>query len=152
MLNAIIDWSLRHRLAVVGLSLAAMVAGLLALRHLDIDAFPDTTPVQVQVNTVARETLACLAMSSTVVFEIPDRSKHASAASSRRSLAVSGSFGASAPHRRDAFVTVSSMSQDRAPGPLEARSSPIHDVIHVLVRPPCEPGSARLRLSLHDVT
>jgi cobalt-zinc-cadmium resistance protein CzcA len=53
MLNAIIDWSLRHRLAVVGLTLAAVVAGLLALRHLDIDAFPDTTPVQVQVNTVA---------------------------------------------------------------------------------------------------
>ena len=53
MLNAIIDWSLRHRLAVVGLTLAALVAGLLALRNLDIDAFPDTTPVQVQVNTVA---------------------------------------------------------------------------------------------------
>lgn len=53
MLNAIIDWSLKHRLAVVGLTLAALVAGLLALRDLDIDAFPDTTPVQVQVNTVA---------------------------------------------------------------------------------------------------
>ena len=53
MLNAIIDWSLRHRLTVVGLTLATVVAGLLALRNLDIDAFPDTTPVQVQVNTVA---------------------------------------------------------------------------------------------------
>ncbi len=53
MLNAIIDWSLRHRLAVVGLTLAAVFAGILALRQLDIDAFPDTTPVQVQVNTVA---------------------------------------------------------------------------------------------------
>ncbi len=53
MLNAIIDWSLRHRVAVVGLTLAAVFAGLLALKNLDIDAFPDTTPVQVQVNTVA---------------------------------------------------------------------------------------------------
>lgn len=53
MLNAIIDWSLKHRIAVVGLTLVAVLAGLLALRHLDIDAFPDTTPVQVQVNTVA---------------------------------------------------------------------------------------------------
>ena len=53
MLNSIIDWSLKHRLAVVGLTLAAVFAGLLALKHLDIDAFPDTTPVQVQVNTVA---------------------------------------------------------------------------------------------------
>jgi cobalt-zinc-cadmium resistance protein CzcA len=53
MLNAIIDWSLRHRLAVVGLTLVAVFAGILALRSLDIDAFPDTTPVQVQVNTVA---------------------------------------------------------------------------------------------------
>ncbi|MBI5940456.1 MAG: efflux RND transporter permease subunit [Caulobacterales bacterium] len=53
MLNAIIDWSLRHRVAVVGLTLAAIFAGILALRSLDIDAFPDTTPVQVQVNTVA---------------------------------------------------------------------------------------------------
>jgi len=53
MLNIIIDWSLRHRAAVIILTLGAVVAGLLALRQLDIDAFPDTTPVQVQVNTVA---------------------------------------------------------------------------------------------------
>src|SRR5437016_9561554 len=30
-----------------------VVAGAISLAHLDIDAFPDTTPVQVQVNTVA---------------------------------------------------------------------------------------------------
>ncbi len=53
MLNTIINWSLRHRVAVVCLTLVAVCAGLLALRQLDIDAFPDTTPVQVQVNTVA---------------------------------------------------------------------------------------------------
>ena len=53
MLNAIITWSLRNRLIVVLGSIALVVAGGLAFRRLSIDAFPDTTPVQVQVNTVA---------------------------------------------------------------------------------------------------
>lgn len=53
MLNWIIDLSLRHRLAVILAACALALAGLLSLRHLDIDAFPDTTPVQVQINTTA---------------------------------------------------------------------------------------------------
>ncbi len=53
MLNALISWSLNHRITVLVLTAVAVVAGMFALRHLDIDAFPDTTPVQVQVNTVA---------------------------------------------------------------------------------------------------
>jgi cobalt-zinc-cadmium resistance protein CzcA len=52
-LNRIIDFSLRNRILVVLGVLAASVAGVFALQHLDIDAFPDTTPVQVQINTVA---------------------------------------------------------------------------------------------------
>jgi len=53
MLHWLIDWSLRHRLLVI-LSVAAFaVMGVFALWHLDIDAFPDTTPVQVQINTTA---------------------------------------------------------------------------------------------------
>src|SRR5262245_38375731 len=53
MLNWIIDYSLRHRLVVLlGVAALAVVGGL-SLRYLDIDAFPDTTPVQVQINTVA---------------------------------------------------------------------------------------------------
>lgn len=53
MLNAVITWSLRHRL-IVGLGwLAIIIAGGFAFRRLPIDAFPDTTPVMVQVNTVA---------------------------------------------------------------------------------------------------
>ena len=52
-LNRIIDFSLRHRLMVILGVLAAGLAGVISLRHLDIDAFPDTTPVQVQINTVA---------------------------------------------------------------------------------------------------
>lgn len=53
MINWIINWSLRHRVLVVGLTLGFVVAATLAIRHLNIDAFPDTTPVQVQINTVA---------------------------------------------------------------------------------------------------
>ncbi|MCR9294619.1 MAG: CusA/CzcA family heavy metal efflux RND transporter [bacterium] len=53
MLNWIIDASLRHRFAVVACVLVAAAAGVLSLRHLDIDAFPDTTPAQVQINTTA---------------------------------------------------------------------------------------------------
>jgi cobalt-zinc-cadmium resistance protein CzcA len=53
MLNRVIHLSIRHRKVVLvgGLVLAAV--GLHALVRLPIDAFPDTTPVQVQVNTVA---------------------------------------------------------------------------------------------------
>jgi cobalt-zinc-cadmium resistance protein CzcA len=53
VLNWVIDFSLRHRLAVVLAAAACAAAGGLALAHLDVDAFPDTTPVQVQVNTTA---------------------------------------------------------------------------------------------------
>lgn len=53
MLNWIIDFSLRHRVLVLIVTAAFAVAGGLSLRYLDVDAFPDTTPVQVQINTVA---------------------------------------------------------------------------------------------------
>lgn len=53
MLNWIIETSLRHRFAVVLGALALAVVGAWSMRRLDIDAFPDTTPVQVQINTVA---------------------------------------------------------------------------------------------------
>ena len=53
MLNAVITWSLKHRLVVVLSWLGIVAAGVLAFRRLPIDAFPDTTPVMVQVNTSA---------------------------------------------------------------------------------------------------
>src|SRR5438477_9674771 len=53
MLNWIIDVSLRHRFLVIVAALILAVGGALSMRYLDIDAFPDTTPVQVQINTVA---------------------------------------------------------------------------------------------------
>ncbi len=53
MLNAIIIWSLNHRFLVIALTLVMVAAGVHALLRLPVDAFPDTTPVQVQVNTTA---------------------------------------------------------------------------------------------------
>jgi cobalt-zinc-cadmium resistance protein CzcA len=53
MLNGIIDWSLRHRMIVLAAALTCAGLGLWALPNLTMDAFPDTTPVQVQVNTIA---------------------------------------------------------------------------------------------------
>ena len=52
-LNRIIDFSLRHRPVVIGGVIAAAVVGVISLGQLDVDALPDTTPVQVQINTVA---------------------------------------------------------------------------------------------------
>ncbi|HUY32377.1 MAG TPA: CusA/CzcA family heavy metal efflux RND transporter [Pirellulales bacterium] len=53
MLNWIIEVSLRHRVFVILGAVAVATVGAVSLRYLDIDAFPDTTPVQVQVNTIA---------------------------------------------------------------------------------------------------
>jgi cobalt-zinc-cadmium resistance protein CzcA len=53
VLNWIIDFSLRNRFLVILVVIAMAVMGVLSLRQIDIDAFPDTTPVQVQINTVA---------------------------------------------------------------------------------------------------
>jgi cobalt-zinc-cadmium resistance protein CzcA len=51
MLNWLIDFALRHRFFVILASAIAAVAGVFSLTRLDVDAFPDTTPVQVQINT-----------------------------------------------------------------------------------------------------
>jgi cobalt-zinc-cadmium resistance protein CzcA len=53
MLNWLINFSLNNRLLVCVLAVALVVIGGRSLALLPIDAFPDTTPVQVQVNTVA---------------------------------------------------------------------------------------------------
>jgi cobalt-zinc-cadmium resistance protein CzcA len=53
MLEAIIAWSLSHRIAVLMSAAFVCLVGWVAVNRLVIDAFPDTTPVQVQINTVA---------------------------------------------------------------------------------------------------
>jgi cobalt-zinc-cadmium resistance protein CzcA len=53
MLEKIIAWSLGHRIAVLAGAAVVCLAGYVSVNGLVIDAFPDTTPVQVQINTVA---------------------------------------------------------------------------------------------------
>ncbi len=53
MLAPLIDICLRHRPIVLLATAALTLSGLVSLSHLPFDAFPDTTPVQVQVNTTA---------------------------------------------------------------------------------------------------
>jgi cobalt-zinc-cadmium resistance protein CzcA len=69
MLNRIIELSLRHRLLVLLGTLGIIVAGVLAFRRLPIDAFPDTTPVQVQINTIA-PALSPLELERQVTFPV----------------------------------------------------------------------------------
>ncbi len=53
MLNRVIDFSLRNRGIVLIAVACVIAAGASSLRYIDIDAFPDTTPVMVQINTTA---------------------------------------------------------------------------------------------------
>jgi len=69
LLNKIINWSLDHRFMVLALTCVVIVAGLSAVLNLPLDAFPDTTPVQVQVNTTA-SALSPLEMEQQVTFPV----------------------------------------------------------------------------------
>ena len=53
MLDRIVDFALSNRLLVLLLGLALIGGGLYTASRTPVDAFPDTTPVQVQINTVA---------------------------------------------------------------------------------------------------
>jgi len=53
MLDRIIRFSLEQRLLMLALAGVLVISGVSAFRQLPIDAFPDTTPVMVQVNTTA---------------------------------------------------------------------------------------------------
>ena len=53
MLEALLGWSIRHRLLVLVATSALVVLGVWAFQGLPIDAVPDLTNVQVQVLTSA---------------------------------------------------------------------------------------------------
>ncbi len=55
MLDALIGFSLKNRFAVLLMTGILVAIGVRAAIRLPLDAFPDTTPVQVQVNTTAPE-------------------------------------------------------------------------------------------------
>src|SRR5215217_635463 len=54
MIESLIAFALRFRVAVVGAVLLLVAAGTWALSQINFDAFPDLTPNQVQVITVAQ--------------------------------------------------------------------------------------------------
>jgi cobalt-zinc-cadmium resistance protein CzcA len=53
MLNNVIIWSLENRFIVILFTLVLAGVGIQSLLKLPIDAFPDTTPIIIQINTVA---------------------------------------------------------------------------------------------------
>jgi len=53
MLARIVEFSLANRLSVLLVTAVLCALGVWRLTMLPVDAFPDTTPVQVQINTVA---------------------------------------------------------------------------------------------------
>ncbi|MCP4497946.1 MAG: efflux RND transporter permease subunit, partial [Phycisphaeraceae bacterium] len=69
MLNRVIDLSLRYRGVVLLATGILVVAGLASFKHLPFDAYPDTTPVQVSVSTVA-PALSPLEMERQITFPL----------------------------------------------------------------------------------
>ena len=53
MIERLLDLALRFRVAVIGATLVLVIAGGWAMSRINVDAFPDLTPNQVQVITVA---------------------------------------------------------------------------------------------------
>src|SRR5262245_37856990 len=53
MASRIIIWSLENRWLVIAIAVLVSIVGVFSGRSLNFDAFPDTTPVQVQINTPA---------------------------------------------------------------------------------------------------
>jgi cobalt-zinc-cadmium resistance protein CzcA len=53
MLAKLITTSLHHRVAAICSLFVLCIFGYYAVKNLNIDAFPDTTPIQIQINTVA---------------------------------------------------------------------------------------------------
>lgn len=69
MLTKLIDLCLEYRPVVLLLTLIVCVLGVVSFRQLPFDAFPDTTPVQVQINTTA-PALSPLEIERQITFEV----------------------------------------------------------------------------------
>lgn len=69
MLDRIIDLSLRYRPIVLLASALLVLTGVVSFTRLPFDAFPDTTPVQVQINTTA-PALSPLEVERQITFEV----------------------------------------------------------------------------------
>jgi heavy metal efflux system protein len=72
MLNHVISWSLQNRFLVLLATLLLSSYGLLSLKRLNLEAFPDVTPTQVQINAIA-PSLNPLEIEQQVTFPIERR-------------------------------------------------------------------------------
>src|SRR5690554_3397109 len=89
MLNSIIAFSLRQRGLILLLTTALIAGGIWAAFHLHVDAVPDITSVQVQVNT-AVPALAPEEVEQLVTFPIESRMSGMPGLVELRSLSKSG--------------------------------------------------------------
>ena len=89
MIKQILSLSIRHRWTVVVLSLAAAIAGAWSLVQLPIDAVPDITNKQVQINTIA-PALSPVELEKQVAFRIETALAGIPGLESTRSLSRNG--------------------------------------------------------------
>ena len=69
MLTRLIDLCLRHRPIVLLASGVLVLVGIASFERLPFDAFPDTTPIQVQINTTS-PALSPLEMERQITFPV----------------------------------------------------------------------------------
>ncbi|MCO4781137.1 MAG: efflux RND transporter permease subunit [Candidatus Cloacimonetes bacterium] len=89
MLNYIISWSLKNRFLVLFATLVIIIMGTYSLIKLPIDAFPDITPIQVQINTIA-PTLTPLEIEQQISYQIERSISGLPALSNVRSISKYG--------------------------------------------------------------
>jgi multidrug efflux pump subunit AcrB len=89
MIEAIIDFAIRRRWVVVTLSLITAAIGAYALTRLPIDAVPDITNKQVQINTIA-PALSPVEIEKQITFPIETALAGAPGLESTRSLSRNG--------------------------------------------------------------
>ena len=89
MIEGIVDLSIRRRWAVIGLSAIVMMLGFWALTMLPIDAVPDITNKQVQINTSA-PALSPAEIEKQITFPIETALAGAPGLESTRSLSRNG--------------------------------------------------------------
>jgi len=89
MLTRLIDLSLRHRPIILLATAVLIVIGLASFQRLPFDAFPDTTPIQVQVNTTA-PALSPLEVERQITFSIEQAISGLPSLNEVRSISKSG--------------------------------------------------------------
>jgi cobalt-zinc-cadmium resistance protein CzcA len=120
MLDKILKFSIQHRILILLMSLIVGIAGLFSLTKLPIDAVPDITNVQVQINTVS-SALSPLEIEKQVTFPIETTLAGISGLTYTRSLSRNGFSQVTAVFKDD--VDIYFARQQVAERLLEARES-----------------------------